>query len=193
MIIDIHKGHAKIVKNNLVQFFDLGLLNDKTWLAGGALRSALTGAEISDYDMFFRDSYQSAKAEVELESRGAETVFKCPQGKLTTMKLNGMKIQLITEFFYDNMDHLIDTFDITACRFATDGKVMVTKYSAIRDTYNKKINLHRVDFPVATMKRVAKYAAKGYKLTSKAATFFVELIHNRGKDGIDLDNRIYID
>lgn len=27
MKIDIHKGHAKIVKNNLVQFFDLGLLN----------------------------------------------------------------------------------------------------------------------------------------------------------------------
>lgn len=193
MIIDIHKGHAKIVKNNLVQFFDLGLLNDKTWLAGGAIRSALTGAEISDYDMFFRSLLDAARVEVELESLGAETVFKCPEGKLTTMKYNGMKIQLITEFFYENMDHLIDTFDITACRFATDGKVVVTKYSAIRDTYNKKINLHRVDFPVATMKRVAKYAAKGYKLTSKAAAFFVELIYNRGVDGKELDTRIYID
>lgn len=193
MIINIHKGSATVVRDNLVQFFRLNLLNDKTWLAGGALRSALTSALISDYDVFFSNTYESARVEVELEHLGAETVFKCPEGKLTTMTFDGMKIQLITEFFYENMEHLIDTFDITACRFATDGKVMVTKYSSIRDTYKKRINLHRVDFPVATMKRIAKYANKGYTITSKCAKLFVDIVYNRGVADIELDTRVYID
>lgn len=189
MKIDIHKGKARRVSNNLARFFTLQLLSDKAWLAGGALRSALNSECVNDYDLFFANSYEAARVEVELERLDAEVVFKCPQGKLTTMKLDGMKIQLITEFWYKDMDELIDSFDITACRFASDGKVMVTRYSSIRDTYNMKINLHNVTFPVATMKRVAKYVEKGYKLTTKAAIKFVNTVRTVET----LDDRVYID
>lgn len=189
MKIDIRKGKARRVSNNLARFFTLQLLSDKVWLAGGALRAALNSEHISDYDLFFANSYEAARVEVELEALKAEVVFKCPQGKLTTMKLDGMKIQLITEFWYNDMDELIDSFDITACRFASDGKAMVTRYSSIRDAYNLEINLHKIDFPVATMKRIAKYVEKGYKLTTKAAIKFVETV----RAAETLDDRVYID
>ncbi len=39
----------------LDKFLDLKLVNDRSWLAGGALRSLVDPKEkISDYDMFFR-------------------------------------------------------------------------------------------------------------------------------------------
>lgn len=176
-------------------FLALNFLNDTTWLAGGALRAALRGDddEIVDYDMFFRSLLDAAKVEVELESLGAETIFKCPEGKLTTMKYNGMKIQLITEFFYSDMQECINSFDINASRFITDGDIVLTKYSAVRDVLKKQITLNRVDFPVATMLRIAKYSKKGYKLKSAAALKFVEEIWLRGKAGEEINARIYID
>lgn len=198
--INLHKCRARGIRAQLSMFLDLGFLNtETTWLAGGALRAATYNVmeavveDIADYDLFFRDSLAAAKVEVELESLGAETVFKCPEGKLTTMKYNGMKIQLITEFFYDDMKHLINTFDIKACRYATDGDIMLTRYSAIRDTLKHEIHLHRIDFPVATMKRIAKYIQKGYKLTSACATDFVSHIWLQGTNQLPLDTRVYID
>lgn len=198
--INLHKSRARGIRAQLGMFLDLGFLNtETTWLAGGALRAATynmmetCNEEIADYDMFFRDSLAAAKVEVELESLGGETIFKCPEGKLTTVRYNGMKIQLITEFFYDDMTHLINTFDINACRYATDGDIMVTRYSAIRDTLKHEISLHRIDFPVATMKRIVKYINKGYKLTSACATDFVSHIYLLGTNREPLDNRIYID
>lgn len=178
------------------EFLELNLLNDSTWLAGGALRAALRGDddEIVDYDMFFRSSLDAAKVEVELESIGADTVFKCPEGKLTTMKYKGMKIQLITEFFYTNMEECVNSFDINASRFITDGgETVLTKYSAVRDVLEKQITLNVVNFPVATMLRIAKYSRKGYRLKSDNALSFVEEIWQRGKDNLEINARVYID
>lgn len=177
----------------LMPFLQCNLLNNDVWLAGGALRAIIAGEAISDYDLFFRNGLVAAKTRVEIESLGAETIFKCPEGKLTTYMLHGMKIQCITENFYPSMEELIDTFDITACRYATDGTRFISTYSAVRDTLKRKINLHRVDFPVASMKRIAKYANKGYVMTSKAALFFTDLIYQRGQRNEELNTRIYID
>jgi len=176
------------------EFLQLNLLDDHTWLGGGALRSALADDEdVIDYDLFFNNSIAAKKVEVELESLGAETIFKCPEGKLTTMVYNDMKIQLITEFYYINMDSCVNSFDINACRFITDGDIVLTKYSAVRDVLKKKITLNRVDFPTATMMRIAKYSKKGYRLDSSHAKMFVESIWQRGKDNLDIDMRVYID
>jgi hypothetical protein len=174
-------------------FLSYNLINDGVWLAGGAIRSAIMDEPIADYDLFFNSNIYSFNTIIRLEELGAELIFKCPEGKLTSFKLHGMKIQCITEDYYPSMESLVDTFDITACRYATDGKVIYTRYSSVRDTLSKKINLHRVTYPVATMKRVAKYAFKGYKLTDKASKLFVEDIYEKGEKKIPLNTRVYID
>lgn len=169
-------------------------LSSGVWLGGGFFRSILAEEPVADYDVFFRNAYSVAPTQEALISEGYVVVFKCPEGKLTTLKnKDGIKIQLITEFFYPDMQACIDTFDLTPCRFISDGDSVLTYYSSVRDTLKKNINFNRVDFPVATMLRVAKYSRKGYKLTSKAATYFVELIHSRGVEGLELDSRVYID
>ena len=176
------------------EFLKMGILSRTVWLAGGAIRSAIGSEPISDYDLFFRSEIDAARTRVSLKSdHGFEVIFKCPEGKLTTFKRGDMKVQCITENYYISMSALIDTFDISACRYATDGASILTTYSAVRDTLKKRIGLHAVNYPVATLKRVAKYSAKGYVLTSAAAKKFTEIVWERGRTGQELNTRVYID
>ncbi len=179
----------------LQKFINLNLLNEGVWLAGGAIRDALNGnPDVADYDVFFNSELHAQRAALVLEDDlGFECVFKCPLGELTTYKKNGMKIQLITKFFYNTIEDVIDGFDITACRHVTDGKFIYTKYSSVRDTFNKKINLHRIDFPNATMKRIQKYVQKGFVLTNKAVEKYVDRIYAAGAVNEFMDMRFYVD
>lgn len=193
MIININcRPH---IKNVLQRFLDLDLLREGVWLAGGAIRDALRGNhDVADYDVFFSNALEATRTELYLEEDlGFECVFKCPQGELTTLKKGGMKIQLVTKFFYNSMDEVIDRFDITACRHVTDGKVILTKYSSVRDTFNKKINLHTIEFPNATMKRIQKYIQRGFTLTNKAVDKYVDRIYTAGAINEFMDLRFYVD
>jgi len=186
------RPHIRAVLND---FLELNLLDETTWLAGGAIRDALNGNyEVSDYDMFFSNKLSSERVALCLEDDyGFECVFKCPNGELTTFKKDGVKIQLVTKLYYDNMENVIDTFDITACRHITDGKIIVTKYSSIRDTFKKRINLHVIHYPSATMKRIQKYIQKGFVLTNSAVETYIDHIYTSGAVGDVLDKRFYID
>lgn len=195
MIINVASYRRPYIRRTLSSFLDLDLLRDGVWLAGGAVRDALNGnIEIADYDMFFANNLEAARTELTLEDDlGFECVFKCPQGELTTFKKDGMKIQLVTKFFYGSMEDVISRFDITACRHVTDGKKIYTRYSSVRDTFNKRINLHEIDFPAATMKRIQKYIQKGFTLTNKAVDTYINRIYNSGVSGEELDRRFYVD
>jgi hypothetical protein len=183
------------IRTVLEPFLSLDLLREGVWLGGGAIRDALRdNADVVDYDMFFANVLEAQRTALYLEDDlGFECIFKCPQGELTTFKKDNLKIQLITKFFYNSMEDLIDTFDITACCHATDGKIIVTKYSSVRDTFNKKINLHRIDFPNATMKRIQKYIQKGFVLTNKAVEKYVDRIYVAGATNEFMDLRFYVD
>lgn len=175
------------------------LVPNKVWLGGGALRTLFGQSEkVSDFDVFFNAQDLVQPTEKILVSRGFKEVFRCPAGKLTTFKKKGaspVKVQLITEKFYSSAEDMLDTFDITACRHAYDGETLSTFYSSIRDVKRKRINLHRVQYPNATLKRIAKYSSKGYRLTNEATEFFTQFIYNAGADGVDVDGmwRFYVD
>jgi hypothetical protein len=195
MYINVGSSRRPYIRRVLASFLDLGLLREGVLLAGGAIRDALNGnTEIADYDLFFSNSLEAQRTALFLEDDlGFECVFKCPLGELTTFKKDGMKIQLITKFFYGSMEEVIDNFDITACRHVTDGKRIFTQYSSVRDTFDKKINLHRIDFPNATMKRIQKYIQKGFTLTNKAVDVYIDRIYTAGLLADDLDRRFYVD
>lgn len=183
------------IKNVLRPFLDLKLLREGVWLAGGSIRDALNGNfDVVDYDMFFRDIIEAHKTQLILEEDlGFECIFKCPKGELITFKKDNIKIQLVMKYFYSSMDELIDSFDITACCHATDGNVIVTKYSSIRDTFKKKINFNRIEFPNSTMKRAQKYIQKGFTLTNKAIEKYVDRIYVAGATNEQLDLSFYVD
>ena len=166
------------------------------YLAGGALRGIFGKDEIiADYDIFFSDDLSAAATRLDLEEGGWQVVFTCPLGHLTTHKKDGIKVQCISENYYYNADHLINTFDINACRIALWKNKIYTDRVAIRDMRRKRVTLHNVDFPAATFKRIIKYSHKGYNVDNAAITFYIEDIATKVVNGgrIAIDGRFYID
>lgn len=168
---------------------------NNAYLGGGCFRGIFGKDEIvADYDVFFHNAYDAATMALDLEEAEYEVVFKCPQGLLTTLKKNDIKVQLITEFFYNSGDQLINTFDLHACRFVlTPVDVLITDRNAIRAVRRKHITFNVVDFPVATFKRILKYIQKGYTIPNESIDKYVSGIYNKGISGDLLNTRVYID
>lgn len=73
-------------------------------------------------------------------------------------------IQLIKLVWYDNAEHVIDSFDLTIAQFACDVKTteIVFNPASVFDLTRKRIVLHRMQFPASTLRRIIKYTNKGY-------------------------------
>ena len=166
---------------------DVKLLVDMegVMIGGGALRRLVTPSdEIMDYDLFFTkaSAVENVKSILLGHTNQCLThewkmVFECPRGELYTFKNNsGDKIQLITKRYYTSIAELIASFDITACCCAYDGKYIVSNRRFVSDVTNKRIYLNTVEYPAATIKRIAKYVQKGYMLPSTTALEYVMMV-----------------
>lgn len=144
--------------------FDL-LVRDRpgVYLAGGAIRSEFDGTKVDDYDLFFASKLHFAEMDAELTGKYPEK-FRCPQGNLITYDVDGAKVQLIGKLYHNSPEALIRSFDFTASQFARDGsgRLFQGKQSAA-DAVAKILRLNALTYPVATLKRIGKYIAKGYK------------------------------
>lgn len=181
---------------HIKRFLDLKLLfrTGSVYLAGGALQTLVNPSiKVNDYDLFFKDAEYAKIAKALLEEvHKATKIFECPRGELTTYSVKGLKIQLITKFYYNSMEDLINTFDFRAAMFAYDGETLVTTRSAIRDTKKKQITINAIQFPVATLNRMIKYAArKKFHITPDAMRDFVMIV-NLSRYDVD-DMELYID
>lgn len=167
---------------------------DTCYLAGGALRGCFgSNEEIIDYDLFFKDTLTPSYVQLHLESKGYEVIFNCPEGRLTTLKKDDVKIQLIKELQYANPRELISTFDIRACCIALHDGLIHTFEKTPEDCKKKEIHFNRIDFPVATFKRIMKYVDKGYTLDNDVIQEYVQNVYDKGSSGEDLSKRFYID
>lgn len=159
--------------------FILDLVGDGVVLAGGALRTLVNPYdEIQDYDLFFTKESKVQEVKTNLEQEGFSLIFECPKGELFTYYNKDIgKVQLIVKRIYTDCYDLISSFDITACCAAYDGKQVYKHDRFVFDNLNSLININKLEYPVASMKRIAKYASKGYKLTSTASKYFVEQVN----------------
>lgn len=161
-------------------------------LAGGSLRVLVDPTdEIKDYDLFFLSEEALWSTLSLIESMGGKKVFECPEGLLRTYRIDGVKYQLISKEFYGTLESVIEDFDITACCAAFDGKEIVYHRRFISDNLNKQVHLNKITYPVATMKRIAKYAEKGFYLTNYAVMDFIKYCAENELDENNL--KFYID
>lgn len=168
------------------------LVCGKVWLAGGAARSIFTKEPINDYDIFFKDYLALLETKQSLEKiKECKLVFACKSNKLFTYKLHGIKIQLITHKFFKNEDELIDSFDFECTRFLTDGITLFTTDIALSDAKRKKLRMHKLSYPAATIKRINKYISRGYTPVQGFYESIVDKIQEN-KEIIDSD-LVYID
>jgi hypothetical protein len=179
------------------------------WLAGGALRGLVDKHDqLVDFDLFFSNALRAAEVGLDLEDRGFKMVFRCPRGELTTYVSpkpepdfanlaisdgRQMKVQLVTKMFYPNVETMLHTFDINACRFAYDGENVYTDREALRSAKKREVTLHKVMYPNATFKRMMKYRDKGYRVTNEAVDFFTQSVYDMGMIEATLNREFYVD
>lgn len=144
------------------------LSEDGPWLAGGALRRTLLRQEPdSDFDFFFRDADQLAAFTADLDWLGMGKLRETEhhihyRGRVGDSALP-IDVQCIRFAFYASAEEVIDSFDFTICQFAFDGINLTAGSYSLWDLGRKRLAVHRVTFPVSSMRRVLKYASQGFK------------------------------
>lgn len=153
------------------------------WIAGGALRRTIANQPLdSDFDFFFRDADVLARWENNLPET-LKPVRETQHHKHWRGVLPGSElpvdIQAIRFKFYDRAEAVIDSFDYTITMFALDGETLVTTPEALWDLGRRRLAIHRVTYPVATMRRMLKYTKQGHTACKGCmATLFRETMRS---------------
>lgn len=90
-------------------------------------------------------------------------------------------MQIIQPNRGNNLNQILGSFDIRACRFATDGKTFKFDQDALNDAKNKIAKF--VTHNDKTLKRVVKYTAYGFKVDDATLQYVMENI-----DTFDVSN-----
>lgn len=157
----------------------ISILPEGAYIAGGYMTAVLAGKpdEAHDVDLFFngpeafKNTLNAFKNTEDLPSilKGykVEGIDKAdiPKKETRFVKLGASgrpDIQLIKTIWYNGPEHLIDTFDFTIAQAATDGTNLYVNPITPMDIVRRHIVLHKLNFPASTMRRLIKYAKKGY-------------------------------
>jgi hypothetical protein len=107
---------------------------------------------------------------------------------------NRPEIQIMKMSWYDSPEHVIDTFDLTIAQIATDGEFVYLNPLTQFDLAKKRLVLHRMQFPASTIRRIVKYAAKGYyACPGSLVNISSEIQQWTQKMDIDEANFVYLD
>jgi len=144
----------------------LKIVRQDAWCAGGAVRRTLSKQALdSDFDFFFRSEAHLGEWERSLPStlskvRESEH-HKHWRGTVGDSAVP-VDIQAIRFRYYSSAEEVIDSFDYTITQFALEGDQLVTTPSALWDLGRRKLAIHKITYPVATMRRMLKYTNQGF-------------------------------
>lgn len=168
-IVDI-KSYPTVHSTDLepVTVIDLNADNGP-WIAGGACLRWYQNLPVgnSDLDVFSRNAKQAADVIERIRSWGRYT-RKHESENATTFSYWDSKrevewtIQVITKRYYNNMQEIIDNFDVTVCQLATDGHQWVLGEHTARDIREKNLRM-QIPLQADAVKRLTKYWIYGYR------------------------------
>jgi len=192
LIKNIKQEKFRAIQN----FLNLNIISNKIILAGGSLRTLVNQQDkVIDFDLFFLGEDIKEIKDI-LEGKilylGGKKTFQCKEDELRSFEFCGMKIQFISlkGKKYNNAEELLDSFDINASRFALSSDGLYCYRESIGDIRHKHISIHKVSYPVATIKRIAKYHLKGYKITNAALEVTKQIAENGNEMDLEL---VYVD
>lgn len=132
------------------------------WLAGGALRRLIIGQpQSSDFDFFFRSEEQFEQWCANVNGTRVRDTQHHRQFRVS-VDGEDRDIQAIKFRFYESAEEVIDSFDYTITQFVTGGQWLTTSAEALFDLGRSRLAIHRVTYPVATMRRMLKYGRQGF-------------------------------
>ena len=139
------------------------------WIAGGAVLRWYQGQPVgeSDIDVFCSSALQADTLIATIKSYGRYTT-KFESENATTLSYtshHGDKhwtLQIIKRRFFSSAEEIIDNFDISVCKLATDGKNLSLGSNTAKDIREKNLRFQMPLQPDA-LKRLTKYWTYGYR------------------------------
>lgn len=101
-------------------------------------------------------------------------------------------IQLLRMVWYEDAEHVIDSFDLTIAQIALSKRGITYRPSGLMDLVRKRLVSHRVQFPASTLRRVVKYAHKGFYACPGSLAKICEQIQEF-KGDTDVNEVVYVD
>lgn len=151
------------------------------WLCGGAVRAFIEGRDPdSDYDFFFATSEAFVVAADAMRHAGWSAKRETAHNVTFVGRVEGSSldiiVQLIKTDFYPNIEAVLDSFDFTICQFGYDGADIVMGPYSAWDLSRKRIAVHRITYAASSVRRLLKYAAKGFTVCQGAATTLLRAV-----------------
>lgn len=174
----MHKKELKKIKS-LVPEEVWNMLSDLgCYIAGGAVTSVFSGAEINDLDIYFpnKEAFSTAMFEIlEPNSKDVEYCLGSYSLILTVLTKKAAlfvkdesKIQFIGHKFYESEQQIFKDFDFTVCMGALNMKDESWVFHEDFFKHNSQRYIHfnpTTSYPLVSALRVAKYKDKGYTVS----------------------------
>jgi hypothetical protein len=163
---------------------------DKCFVAGGAILSAVTKSDVSDYDIYPKSTEAAIEAIYYLmEEEGCFIVNI--SDRAITLKSNDVKndkderviVQVMMFDEFTTAERIFEFFDFTVCMaaFDCDTKEYIFHPDFWVDVAGKTIRFNpKTRYPLNSMMRLGKYRAKGYTLpTSEMVRMSLTLMQSK--------------
>jgi hypothetical protein len=143
------------------------------WIAGGAIRRTLIAEPLeTDFDYFFKDEWQLEAFTAHVTAQGLVKLRETEhhihyRGKIGNEEKE-RDVQAIKIAFYENAAAVIDSFDFTICMFAFDGETLTSGEHALWDLGRKRLAVHKITYPTASVRRMLKYGKQGFTVCNGA-------------------------
>lgn len=172
------------------------------WIAGGAIRRAIMRkpANESDIDLFFKTEKQMLETQEKLLKYGYVKSLETEHSAFFELReypsyLSGRlftKINLVFIDYYDGPEDVINTFDYTICQFATDLKTLVCGPYSLFDLANRRLRIHEIIYPNASLRRMVKYGKQGFTACDGTIVEFIQIVRSMREEQLNLNFK-YID
>jgi len=167
------KGEKKIVKlkdpKKVKDYFDKLIIKDMPqnldfWIAGGSVADAFTKGKIEgDIDMYFPNQENYDKALEYFKSKG-KVIYD--EENSVKIKTANFEVDLVKNFSPSKED-TVSQFDYTICTGIVDRSGVHFSKEFIYALKNKKLQVNSLCNPIGAVKRIKKYAKRGYDLSNK--------------------------
>lgn len=169
---DISDDYFPVAKNNLLPTVHesdrelmeyLNLEKNRAIVAGGAALYWYQNQPVKDHDidLWFK-TREDAEAMTKYLCEKQDPVFKTDNADTFEIDRNSKiyKVQVIRRHVYDNVNDLLDRFDITVCKVATDGNHWWIGRHFITDLKDRRLRF--TSFKPEMVRRMVKYMVYGY-------------------------------
>ncbi len=155
------------------------------WIAGGAITSIMTDDVINDWDIFTSDWKYVVRS---LNNVGATITGE--NSHIINYLHDSIpgKIQIIKKVFASPL-RTAESIDFTINAAAYDGIALYVHEDFVQDIEDHKINLNVVKYPFSSLKRVVKYAGRGFTPGPQTLVTLVDMI--RKANVVDLSNETF--